>query len=583
MLVVVGGRTQLILDFPDAPDGPARRRVFTRPVEVLIARDAAGVRDVLERVDAACAGGRYAAGYLSYEAAPAFDRAFRVRPDARWPVAWFAIFDREEDDAEGAHTDASITEWKPATTRDAYDRAVTRIRAAIGAGDTYQVNYTIRLRGRASGSARALYERLRAAQGAGYHAFLDLDNHQVVSASPELFFQRRGTRLTTRPMKGTWPRGRFPDEDEAARSALAGSTKDRAENLMIVDLLRNDLGRIARTGTVHVPRLFDVERYRTLWQMTSTIEAEAREGATLFDLFAALFPCGSVTGAPKISTMRFIAELEDAPREVYCGAIGIVEPGGDCTFSVPIRTVLIDGSGCAEYGVGGGITWDSTAEGEYDELLAKSVLLSEDWPAFSLIETMRAEDAVVHRLPLHVARLKRSAAYFGFAFDEAHVRDVIERALQSHAQGTWRLRLEVNADGEAAAGFTPIEPLRERPSVAFARRPVASTDRFLFHKTTHREVYESRRAERLDVFDVLLRNERGEVTEFTRGNIVIERDDARWTTPVRCGLLAGTFRQQLLNDGVARERVLYEADVRAATRVWFVNGVREWLEVRLTG
>jgi para-aminobenzoate synthetase/4-amino-4-deoxychorismate lyase len=233
--------------------------------------------------------------------------------------------------------------------------------------------------------------------------------------------------------------------------------------------------------------------------------------------------------------------------------------------------------------VGGGITWDSTAEGEYDELLAKSVLLSEDWPAFSLIETMRAEDAVVHRLPLHVARLKRSAAYFGFAFDEAHVRNVIERALQSHAQGTWRLRLELDAEGEAAAGFTPIEPLGERPSVAFARRPVASTDRFLFHKTTHREVYESRRAERLDVFDVLLRNERGEVTEFTRGNIVIERDDARWTPPVRCGLLAGTFRQQLLNDGVARERVLYEADVRAATRVWFVNGVREWLEVRLTG
>jgi para-aminobenzoate synthetase/4-amino-4-deoxychorismate lyase len=350
---------------------------------------------------------------------------------------------------------------------------------------------------------------------------------------------------------------------------------------MIVDLLRNDLGRVAETGAVKVEELFRVERYPTVLQMTSTVAATLREGVTLEELFAALFPCGSVTGAPKVSTSRFIAALEDSPRGVYCGAVGFVAPGGDAAFNVAIRTVVIDKeTGEAVYGVGGGVTWDSTPGGEHAEALAKAKLLTEEAPDFELLETMRLDESGYRLLEEHLARLEASAEYFDIPVNVADVREALALHAESHPNVPRRVRLLISTDGRARV---ESEPLAELPDgslrVALAFTPVKKSDRFLCHKTTRRGTYEARRAERPGVFDVLLWNEEGELTEFTNGNVVVELDGRRWTPPRACGLLAGTFRAELLRRGEVAERVLSKEDLARATRVWFINGVRGWVEV----
>ncbi|HUH13355.1 MAG TPA: bifunctional anthranilate synthase component I family protein/class IV aminotransferase, partial [Longimicrobiales bacterium] len=411
-----------------------------------------------------------------------------------------------------------------------------------------------------------------------------------VSASPELFFRTRDGVIEARPMKGTRARGRWPAEDRALADALLASEKERAENLMIVDLLRSDLGRVARTGSVEVPRLLEVERYRTVHQMTSTIRARLRPGTTLTELFTALFPCGSVTGAPKISTMELIAALEESPREVYCGAIGLAGPEGEATFSVPIRTAWIDhGRGAAEYGVGSAITWDSGADAEHAELLAKAAVLEERWPRFALLETMRMEEGRVRRLERHLARLAASADYFGFPFPAAGVHGALEALGRRHPTAPRRVRLTLGRDGEfdledealARVGTSapgPPGPPASLPEVALAQRPVHSRDRFLYHKTTHRAPYEAARAGR---FDAVLWNERAEATEMTLGNLVVELAGRRVTPPLDAGLLPGCFRAELLERGEAEEAVVTLEALRAAPRLWRINSVREWEEVRL--
>ena len=431
---------------------------------------------------------------------------------------------------------------------------------------------------------------MRAAQGAGFHALLELDGYTIVSASPELFFRTAHGVIEARPMKGTRPRGRWPAEDRALAEGLRASEKERAENLMIVDLLRSDIGRIAQTGSVEVPRLLEVERYRTVHQMTSTIRARLRPGTTLTDVLGALFPCGSVTGAPKISTMELIAELEDSPREVYCGAIGLAGPDGDAAFSVPIRTVWIDHArGMAEYGVGSGITWDSTVDAEHAELLAKAAVLEERWPRFRLLETMRLEEGEVRRLERHLARMAASADYFGFAFPEARVRASLETAARRHAGGARRLRLTLGPAGDHRLDDEPLDrvgtpapvPPGDGPApaeVTLGAHPVDARQRFLYHKTTLRAPYDALRARH---FDAVLWNERGEATEMTLGNLVAEVDGRRVTPPLEAGLLPGCFRAELLERGAVEEGVVTLETLRAAPRLWRINSVREWEEVRL--
>ena len=573
----------LLFDFADAQGRP-QRLCFREPIQVIAAHTLAEVRLALEAVAQAARAGRYAAGFVAYEAAPAFEPALRVRPPVgALPLLWFGVFDAPQPAPALPPGPFALSEWQPTVSRTAYAAAIDTVREAIARGDTYQANYTMRLRAQFSGDDLAFYEQLRAAQAASYSAYLNLGRYRILSASPELFFHWDGAQLTSRPMKGTAPRGRWPAEDEAFATWLAASEKNRAENLMIVDLLRNDIGRVARVGSVAVPALFAIERYRTVHQMTSTITAQTRPGTDLASLFDALFPCGSITGAPKIETMKLLAKLEDTPRGVYCGAIGLVAPGGAATFNVAIRTVTLDtASGAAEYGVGGGITWDSTAADEYAEALLKAALLRERWPAFELLETLRLEYGDYALRERHTTRLAESARYFNIPLDLPAIDAALDAAARAAGPGMWRVRLLVDQQGVPRAEHQPLPPAPAAPQpVRWSRTPVSASDRFLFHKTTHRTMYDTRRAEAPDAFDVLLWNEEEEATEFTIGNLVAEIAGQMFTPPLNCGLLPGTMRAELLARGEVRERVLTRAEVAAATRLWLVNSVRGWVPVQL--
>ncbi len=415
---------------------------------------------------------------------------------------------RERLPAGGPYT---LGDWQPSQQLDGYRQAIAQIKEAIARGDTYQVNYTIcaaalpgaATRGRCSCS-------LANAQRGGYAAYLDLGQHAICSASPELFVDIDGDRVVSKPMKGTAPRGRTLDEDRRRVAALRASAKDQAENVMIVDMIRNDLGRIARFGSVRVPSLLEVERYPTVLQMTSTVEA--RSAAPLDVILAALFPCASITGAPKVRTMQLIAGLEGGPRGVYTGAIGYLAPGRRARFNVAIRTVLVDRlAGQASYGVGSGIVWDSDADAEYEECRLKAQVLTRRFPDFDLLETMRwtAVEGVA-RLEQHLARLAGAAEYFGFAVDLDAVRGRLAALDPAGMPDSARLRLLAGRWGELRLEVHALE-LPAAPKavrLGLAREAVDSDEVFLYHKTTHRAVYEQARAGRPDCDDVLLWNQR---------------------------------------------------------------------------
>jgi para-aminobenzoate synthetase/4-amino-4-deoxychorismate lyase len=569
----------VIVRFEDAA-GTVTRRHFTEPVAILEARAPLEVPPLLAEIERAAAAGRWAAGFITYEAAPAFEDALATRAPGPLPAAWFALFDAPgEEPADPTVLPPRAVQLDPFEVdldEAAWTEAVAEVRAAIARGDTYQVNLTLRLAARFTGDPLALWYRMAERQRGGYAAFLDLGRYAIASASPELFFRRDGDRIVVRPMKGTARRGRFPEEDDARAAALAASEKDRAENVMIVDLMRSDLGRFAVPGSVAVASLCAVERYPTILQMTSTVTATARPGTGLVDLFRALFPSGSVTGAPKASTMRVIAALERWPRGVYCGAIGIVAPGGDATFSVPIRTAVLDReAGRLEYGAGAGITWGSEAAAEHREVLLKAAVLGEPPPRFELFETLRAEAGEVVRLAAHLARLRASARYFGWPFDGAAAERAVRRQLADLGPGPWRLRLVLGSDGALRVEALLLDPLPPGPlPVAISPRPVFRDEIFLHHKTTHRAVYDARRAEHPGVHDVLLLNESGELTEFTCGNLVLDLDGARFTPPRECGLLGGVLRGELVARGAIVERVLRPTDLPRATAAWLVSSLR---------
>lgn len=566
---------RILLDFPGA-DGEPCRRYFYAPQRIVEARAHGAVLSCLAEVEAFCAGGATAVGFLSYEAAAAFDGAFVTHAPESVPLLWFAIFEHEHE-FHGEGTASPLPKWDIDSTRDQHRTAVRRIRDEIAAGSTYQVNLTTRLHAEFHGDALGLYESLRRAQGNGYHAYIETPDWCVLSLSPELFFEVHGPHITARPMKGTRPRGRFSQEDERLVDELRSSPKERAENLMIVDLMRNDIGRVGEAGSVQVTSLYDVERYRTVHQLTSTVSAKLRSDVHLADIFTALFPPGSVTGAPKISTMRLIAELETSARGVYCGAVGAVEQNRS-VFNVPIRTIWLDRhTGRAQYGTGGGITADSVSADEYEEMLTKALIVSQPLPTFELLETMRAIDGSIVRLQRHRIRLQESAEYFGF--DLCHEK--IDAAI-AQVTGDAKVRLLVDEHGQARIESLPIDTIPADPHIQIAREPVSSRNRFLFHKTTHRAIYEKHAQAAPHVFDVLLYNERDEITEFTRGNVVVELNGQRVTPPRVCGLLAGVFRGELLDQGVIIERIVTRSELANASRIWFINSVREWVEVRLS-
>jgi para-aminobenzoate synthetase/4-amino-4-deoxychorismate lyase len=528
------------------------------------------VLSVLEFAEDRARAGSHVAVMLSYEAAPAFDPAFVTHEPSDFPLAWARVFDDEPEAPTTTTPPVSPNRWSPRVSRDEYDRAVARIQDLIGAGHTYQVNYSFPLTATFSGDAFAWYRDLCVAQGAQYSAYLDLGRYKVLCLSPELFFERRGDRVITRPMKGTMRRGRWPGEDRQLAEWLRESAKDRAENVMIVDLLRNDLGKVAVPGSVRVSSLFDIERFETVWQMTSTVEATLKKDTTLAELMTALFPCGSITGAPKIRTMQIIRELERFPRGAYTGAIGFLRPGGDCVFNVAIRTVVVDtDTNVATFGVGGGVTIDSTAPREYEECLVKSRFLHESPVEFQLFESILVENGEYFLLGRHLERLRNSAAYFGFAFPEHEIRSRLEH----NAAGTFKVRLTLWKDGHFETDASPLETgVNQIKHVTLAAKPVDSSNRFLFHKTTRRDGYSD---------DVIFWNERGEVTESGIANVVVRIDDQLCTPPIESGLLAGTFRDQLLAEGKIKERVITVEELQHANEIYLINSVRKWIRVHL--
>lgn len=564
---------------------PATWRKFSRPVRVIETAQLSEVRACLQEVERLARTGLYAVGWLSAEAAAAFEPALPEPPAGDFPLLHFALYEGYEEVAPAAGVYGAGAyqggEWRPDTSRADYDHAIATIRAKIAAGETYQTNYTLRLRAPFAGDDLAYFVGLSAAQPTEYAAYLNAGRYRVLSVSPELFFRVEGRQISTKPMKGTTQRGRTEAEDWAQGAWLATSPKNRAENVMIVDLLRNDLGRVAQVGSVEVTDLCAVERLPTLHTMTSTIRATLREGVALTDIFAALFPCGSVTGAPKISTLRLIAALETSPRLVYCGAVGLIEPSGNAVFNVPIRTVLLDTQTAeAEYGVGGGITWDSEAAGEYEELLTKAQVLGAARPDFSLLETLRLEGGVLRDADLHLARMASSARYFGFSFDLDRARLVLAEVTQT-AGGPYRVRLLCAPDGELSAQVLPLGANPDPLTAYLAQAPVQSGNVLLYHKTTRRDVYEAHTAHLFAGEDALLYNERGELTEFTTGNVVLELAGQLFTPPQHVGLLAGIARQRALAEGRVQEKVLTAADALAATAIWHLNSLRGWRRVRL--
>jgi para-aminobenzoate synthetase/4-amino-4-deoxychorismate lyase len=581
-------------------------RRFANPIEIVSARSPAEVLPALHYLEEQVQTRKwYAAGCIAYEAAPAFDTALRVRaaspvgaiprdcPDALpadFPLLWFGLYDRVEEIDLPARSGRAVPEltWQPTISWAEYERAIHTIKDHIAAGCTYQVNYTYRLRAPFQADPWQFFLYLARRQSR-YAAYLDLGRWAVCSASPELFFQLRGTAITSRPMKGTAPRGRTLAEDAAHMAWLRCSEKNRAENVMIVDMIRNDLGRIAQIGSVDVPQLFEVEHYPTVLQMTSTVTAQTT--ASFTEILRALFPCASITGAPKVSTMKIIADLETTPRGLYTGAIGYLGPDRTAQFNVAIRTVTVDReTGQAEYGVGGGIVWDSDAADEFRECEIKTNVLTSPPLEFELLEALLWRPVTdgtpagdYFLLGRHMARLRDSAEYFGFPFDGVALRDQLAEAARCLPAEEHKVRVALSRLGDLAISATPLAQIARPPvlRVALAQRPIDSANVFLYHKTSRRAVYESVLAARGDADEVILWNEHGEITEACTANVVIELDGERLTPPIDCGLLGGTFRAELLAQGQIVERVITIEMLRRARRVFLINSVRKWMSAEL--
>jgi len=547
-------------------------------------------------LDSALARGHYAAGYLDYECGYHFEHFPNFNlPRSPHPICWFGIYDAPYifDHTSGRFLTApppalppSAPEPEPAITNlslgldeAAYSALVRRIQALIAAGDTYQANLTLNAAARTAASPAALYDHLLRSQPVSYAALLNLPGRHILSLSPELFFRIEADRITARPMKGTMPRGLDSAEDESLAHALHLDPKNRAEHVMILDLLRNDLGRLCRMGTVRPADAFSIERYPTLLQMTSTVTGELRPNLRPYHIFRALFPCGSITGAPKLRTMQILREFESTPRSIGTGCIGLLSPNGDAAFSVAIRTLTLSPHGEIQMRVGGGIVADSVPAAEFRECQLKTSFLTRRAPAFQLIETMLCVANRIALLPLHLDRLSASANYFDFTCDRARIATQIETEISALPPTPHRIRLLLSADGTislAAAPHIPDDsthPIR----VLFSTEHTSSADPFLRHKTTHRALYESAlaQARALGYDELLFQNENGELTEGAISNLFVRINGELLTPPLSSGVLPGVLRAHILaTDTSARQQSLTLADLSHASAVYLGNALR---------
>ena len=565
---------QTIIDFKEL----GLRHLFTKPIKELKTRNLDQVEALLQEVEAYQEQGFYAVGYVSYEAAPAFEKKFAVHsaPLMGEYLLYFTIHEEVEtlpfpEDYEAVDLPAN---WKEEVEAPAYQEAIKTIHHHIRQGDTYQVNYTVQLSQELKADPLAIYNRLVVEQKAHYNAFIQHDDVSILSISPELFFEQDDRLLTTRPMKGTTRRGLTNQEDLQESAWLKADPKNRAENMMIVDLLRNDMNRISEIGSEQVTRLCQVEQYSTVWQMTSTIESRLRPEVDLVQTFRALFPCGSITGAPKISTMEIIHKTEKAPRGVYCGTIGILLPKGKRIFNVAIRTLQMQGNQ-AIYGVGGGITWDSKWESEYQETKQKSAVLYRQESRFELLTTGRIHKGELTFLEQHLTRLREASRYFAYPYDEPKLlKELQEELARLESNLDYRCRIALQKNGAFQLAITELTDLPASYLQAqLTEQKLDLATPFTYFKTSQRDhLSQSNHEQIFHLPD-------GTLLETTIGNLVLEIEGQLYTPPAHLPLLDGIYRRHLLETQQVEEKLLTLNDLELADRVYACNALRGLYEL----
>lgn len=552
---------------------------FSDPIEELEVHRLDDVLPALDKIEQRVEQEQlYAAGHVSYEAAAAFDLALQTHAPGEFPLLHFGLFTKVEPITLPAPAQpVSLPDWQAQETFAIFSTKIDKIRAAIARGETYQVNLTFPMKSRFTHEPWEFFLQLVRNQQAKGAGFLQSERWAICSVSPELFFARAGNELTMRPMKGTAARGRNLEEDRLVAQQLTASAKNRAENIMILDMVRNDLGRLALPGKVNTENICCLEQYPTVWQLTSTVTAYSP--ATLAETFQALFPCASITGAPKVQTMQIIAATEEQPRNIYTGAFGWLAPGRQTLFNVAIRTLLIDRrNDIASYGVGAGITWDSDRHEEYAECLAKAEVLKQPLSDFALIESLRWTPGKGYfLLPEHLSRLRASAQYFNFTCSDQQVTGYLQRIAENFPATPQRVRLLLHKNGFLENTSEPLAATAATPiKIRLAADSIHSREILLYHKSTRRQLYERLLAEAKDADEVVLWNERGEITECCTANLVVEISGQLLTPPINSGLLPGTYREYLVSRGILTERILTADDLSRSSRIYLINAVRKW-------
>lgn len=562
---------------------------FLDPIEIIRAQTPADTPNILKRVTQKTKDEHlYAAGFVTYEASASFEERMKTHTKVdSLPYAAFILYKNCQEHShipdltKGKKTSFSFSPFISEIQKSEYAKNIDSIKTYLRSGDTYQINYTIRLNAHFSGNPFAWFKEIAKSGPGGYLAFLEIDDYAICSFSPELFFRKEGKTITLKPMKGTAVRG--VDSEKKAGKSLKNSEKNKAENLMIVDMIRNDVGKIAEIGTVNTPSLFDIEVYPTVIQMTSTVTAQTKRETGILEIFAALFPCASITGAPKIRSMEIIHELENSPRGIYTGTIGYIKPNQDCIFNVAIRTAVIDRKKhVARYGTGSGIIWESVMENEWDECIAKSKIL-EMGKTFYIYETLLLENGDYYLGERHTDRMLRSCRFFGIAGSSEetlalNISNTLAEISTSYPTGAHRVRVSVFAHQEIKWEATPLTALPFPYSIILSPVRVDPDDPFLRHKTSCRGHVDSALVHAGQATDVILVNTRGELTESTRANIVLVINGESLTPPIESGLLPGVYREELLEKKIIQERVLYPEDPKIAEKIYIINSVRKMME-----
>ncbi len=531
--------------------------------------------------------GHWLCGYFAYEFGYFLEPALKsLREKNDFTLAWLGvskkplIINNIKNTPRLHQPNYAISDTSSNVDQSQYSKAIQKIKHYLEEGLTYQVNYTFKIKFKFCGNACDLYFNLRDSQPTPYAALINTGCDEFLSLSPELFFRIKGKHIIARPMKGTIQRGKTANEDKEVCAILKKSPKIQAENVMIVDLLRNDLGRISKK--VWVPKIFEVEKYKTLHQMTSTIQASLKPDLSLKDIFSSLFPCGSVTGAPKIKTMQIIKELEKDRRGIYTGAIGYISPERNACFNVAIRTIHLKGEK-GELGVGGGIVYDSLEESEYDEAMLKAKFFMQKRSLLSLIESILWADGRYYLLDLHLKRLKSSCNYFFIPLDIKKLKQKLIKEAPDK-KDKFKIRIQVDMAAKATMEKIPLEDIPQSLKVRISPIRINPKDHLLYHKTTQRDLYDEElaKARNEGFFEVIFLNTRGELTEGAITNLFIEKDKQLYTPPLSSGLLAGVLRQHLLEKGRVKEKTLYFKDLVQADKVYIGNSVRGLIKAELS-